>query len=380
MRFVNTFEQHQRESDKSLDLYLKEQRLLLGQSIANRHKVYLDTKYWVLLRDQRLGRGCHPAITELVGLLVDGVRSKKLICPISNDIFLEILKQKDPETLNCSIELIDELSEGVSVLSPEERRHMELLYLVGKPLNEEENCHEPGVFVWTRLAYVLGFTNPANTSFSREEELIIQKSFLDQMWEISLADVVGMLGTAAICGMPIMPDISSALNMGKFAHAQEVESLHDMFLAEIAGILDTLKVEFQEMFAYLYEKYSGQVPLDEELAASGAPQQFANLVYHGFRCKKFTTELPSIRIPSTLHAAIRWDRDRKFKTNDIHDIGHATAALPYFGTFLTEKSLQHLLTRKDLGLDSLYNCTVVADPSIAIETIRKATNQVETLH
>jgi hypothetical protein len=380
MRFVNTFEKHQRESDKSLDSYLNEKRLSLGQTIANRHKVYLDTRYWILLRDQRLGRSSNPEIAHLADLLVDGVRAKKLICPISNDIFLEILKRKDPETLNCSVELIDKLSEGVSILSLEERRRMELLHWVGKHFNGEENCHELGVFVWIKLAYVLGFTNPANTSFPREEELIISKSFLDHMWELSLTDIVGILGTTVIRGMPIMPDISNTLNVGKFTHAKEVKSLHGVFLSEIAGLLDTLKIEFREMCAYLYEKHTFQIPSDEELAASEAPQRFANLIYHGFQQKRFTTELPSLRIPSIVHAAIRYDRNRKFKANDIHDIGHATAALPYFDTFLTERSLQCLLTRNDLGLNDLYNCTVVADPSMAIETIRKATNQVDILH
>ena len=82
--------------------------------------------------------------------------------------------------------------------------------------------------------------------------------------------------------------------------------------------------------------------------------------------------MPSLRIPATLHAAIRWERNRKYEANDMHDIGHASTALPYFDTFLTEHSLRHLLTRKDLGLDRLYDCMVVSDPRVATETIRGA--------
>ncbi|MCB1717533.1 MAG: hypothetical protein KDK05_20610, partial [Candidatus Competibacteraceae bacterium] len=85
--------------------------------------------------------------------------------------------------------------------------------------------------------------------------------------------------------------------------------------------------------------------------------------------KRLTTELPSIKIPATIHACIRFDQRRRYKPNDIHDIGHATAALPYFDAFLTEHSLRHLLTREDLALDRLYGCTVISDPSEAIESL-----------
>ena len=114
---------------------------------------------------------------------------------------------------------------------------------------------------------------------------------------------------------------------------------------------------------------------DEEVAASDASRQLANLIYHGFRLNRFTTELASLRIPATLHTAVRMETSRKYKATDMHDFGHATAALPYFDTFLTEHSLRHLLTRQDLGLDRLYDCTVVSDPRAATETIRVATSQ-----
>lgn len=372
MRFVNTFKEHQREHAKSLDSYLKDRRLSLGQGIADRHKVYLDTKYWLLLRDHLLGRSRDSEIGKLAELLIDGVTSAKLICPISADVFMEILKQTDPKTLNCSIGLIDRLSEGVSVLSPEEQRRMELLQFVLRHVAGEESCHEPDLFAWTKLAYVIGFTTPSDTPFSPEEELTIQKAFLDQMWELSLTDMFETMGIAAIREMPRMPDISSDLNTGKFANDDEAKSFHDMFLAEIAGILDTLIVELREMFTYLYRKGTDGAPQNEELAASDVPRQFANLIYHGFRLNRFSTEMPSLRIPATLHAAIRWERNRKYEANDMHDIGHASTALPYFDTFLTEHSLRHLLTRKDLGLDRLYDCMVVSDPRVATETIRGA--------
>lgn len=56
MKFIDTFKKHRNESNKSLESYNKEVRVGLGQEIADCKKVYLDTKYWLLLRDVVLER------------------------------------------------------------------------------------------------------------------------------------------------------------------------------------------------------------------------------------------------------------------------------------------------------------------------------------
>jgi hypothetical protein len=198
------------------------------------------------------------------------------------------------------------------------------------------------------------------------------------MWGISLADMLDTMGIDAVREMPRMPGISNKLNAGKFAHADENSSFEQIFLSELAGVLDSLESEFREMFSYLYEHVTGMTPAMEDAPAADAARLFANLIYHGFRLTRFSTELPALRIPATLHAAIRWDTARKFRPNDIHDIRHAEAALPYFETFLTEHSLRHLLTRSDLALDRLYDCRVISEPHEAITEIERVISQPAT--
>jgi hypothetical protein len=67
------------------------------------------------------------------------------------------------------------------------------------------------------------------------------------------------------------------------------------------------------------------------------------------------------------------DSTRKYKITDVHDIGHATAALPYCDIFLTEHSLRHLLTRQDLGLDRQFKCIVISDTKVAIDRLKIVT-------
>lgn len=371
MRFVDTFARHKAEPATTLESYLKERRLELGRSIKHRKKIYLDTNYWLALRDNRMGESNRSEIAKLLDLLQEGIKSGKLICPISGDIFIEILKQRDPVTLSCSVELIDMLSCGVSILGAEERVRMELLHFIHKQISGEEGCHSHNVFAWNKIAYTLGFITPGNTSLSPEEELAMQKAFLDQMWEVSLSDIVGTMEVDALCKRPQTRDISADLNVGKLNHMHETKSFKEVFLSELAGVLDMFKSYFDEMFAYLYENETGEPPPRAEVEASDGSRKFANLIYHGFRLNLLSKELPSLRIPATLHAAIRWDKGRKYKTTDLHDIHHAAGALPYFDVFLTEHSLRHLLTRKDLALDDLYGCRVVSDQSDAIAEIEE---------
>lgn len=375
MHFVDTFEKHRKESNKSLEAYIKECRLKLGVAIAQRHKIYLDTNYWIMLRDYKLGRTVNAVIPKLSSILRDGVNSNRLICPISEDIFLETAKQSDPITLKCSVELIDELSKGISILSPAERARMELLHFIRTNSSGESHCYSQESFVWTKLAYVLGTMLPYNTLFTPEEELVIQKSFFDQMWSISLNDMIETMGIDTFCKIPNMPDISGKLNKGKFEHLLENKSFERVFLSEVAGILDTYIDEFSEMFVYLFKTLTGMSPSENEVSLSDGPQKFANLIYHGFRFKRFSREFPSINIPATIHAAIRWDRGRRYKPTDFYDFRHAETALPYFDVFLTENSLCHLLMRNDLSLDHLYNCVVISDPMKAFEKINVLISQ-----
>lgn len=369
MRFIDTFDMHRSQPEKSLDQYLTELRLELGNTIAGRLKVYLDTKYWLLLRNHRLGRIQDCSVARLSGLLQAGVQTGRLICPISTDVFLEIIKQTDPETLYCSAELIDQLSHGICTIANMERLRMELLHFLRRNLAHGEDCYSPEVFVWTKVAYVLGFLYPSNTPFSPSEELIIQKALLDQMWSISLAEMIDRMGIDNIRNWPRMRDMSTELNEGKFAHAHENDTLNQVFLSELAGLLDAAKPMLLEAAAYLYECQAGQKPAAEEIEASNVSQTVANLIYNAFRLNKITADLPSIRIPAVVHAAIRYDARTKYKPTDLHDIHHATAALPYCDVFLTEKNMRHLLTRSDLALDRLYNCRVISEPDEAIKEI-----------
>ena len=121
MEFTGRNEQRTIAKSESLDSYIKEKKLSLGTKISSHKKIYLDTKFWVQIRDSRMGRSTNPNITQLAEFLLDAAKTERLICPISADILSEILKQKDPKTLRSSISVVDALSRGVNRPSPGRR-------------------------------------------------------------------------------------------------------------------------------------------------------------------------------------------------------------------------------------------------------------------
>jgi len=369
MKIVDSFEKHRSEPEKTLEAYTREMRMALGNEIAGLKKIYLDSKYWLLLRDAAIGRRRDGEITELLAVLRNGVQEGRIVCPISEDIFSEVLNQSDTETLNETSNLIDALSKGISILSEQERIGFETLYFIRRTIGGEDSVHSPDILVWTKLAHVLGAVHPTSTPFSPQEELVIQKAFFDQMWTISLSQMIKIMGKEAVSRMPRLNDLSYVLNEGKIKYAHENKSFKQLFLSELAGVLDECVPIFEDTMVYLFEKEQGYQPTANEVNSSKAGKQIANAVYNLFRKNKLQSYFPTLVIGAGLHAAVRWDLKRKFKKNDLHDLRHAQTALSYFDFFFTEHSLRDLVTRSNVAFDKKYTREVVSHPN---EAIRRA--------
>ncbi len=367
MKFIDTFEKHRQEPNKPLEVYTKELRLQLGEKLRQCKKIYLDTNYWLELRDVVLGRQKKKYFDKLLNLLQNGVKTGKLVCPISDENFYEILLQSDQSTLSVSASLIDELSNGAELLSLEERIKFEILYFIHSSTKGKNLVYHPDVFVWSKVALVNGTMNPASTPFSPADELVIQKAFFDQMWSQSLTNMINVMGMKSIMAMPKFKDISKELNKNKRKYAYENRSFKQLFLSEIAGVVDIFYSLFEEAFIYLFEKEKGYKPSSEEVVKAKSGKQIANLIYHAFKKNKLGDYLPSIIIGAGLHASVRQDIARNFSHNDMSDFRHAQAALPYFHYFFTEHNLRDLVSRKNIGFDNKYNCIVESDPKQVID-------------
>jgi hypothetical protein len=369
MKFVNTFDKHKYEPDRTIDSYIKEKKYELGNWINKRKIIYLDTKFWLLLRNSYLGRTKSNDQRDLLDRLKSGVNKGAMICPISYDVFAEVIKQTDEITIKATVKLIDELSLGVCLVSEDERRQTEALHFVRSCMLANKCLYDVQDFVWTKVSYVHGMQTPYNKAFSAADNCLIQKAFLDQMWSIPLSDLIEIIGLERLLDYPHAPDISGLLNQEKNAYLMEKATFKKIFFTELAYILKREESMFNEMLIYLFKKEFGHPPLPEEISSLCAGCKLANRIYEAFKQEKVANRLPTIEIEAGIHAQLIHDKTRKYKPNDLHDLGHAIAALPYCDFFFTEKNLRELVIRNNLKYDKKYDCAVVSSAKNAVFAI-----------
>jgi len=81
---------HLADTNVSTREYLRQLSNDLGKSIGLRKKLYLDTRYWVFLRDAALGRPKQPEHVEILYLLRRLVHDGVVVCPVSDVAFMEL--------------------------------------------------------------------------------------------------------------------------------------------------------------------------------------------------------------------------------------------------------------------------------------------------
>jgi hypothetical protein len=365
----NTLADHVRHPEISYDAYVQATHLALGESVKPLTKVYLDTKYWVQFRKVRLRQDNDADLTALLTLLERLVASGRAVCPLSTEVFHEVFAQSNAATLAATVALIDELSGGICLLEDGQRVRTEALHFLRKVTCDEHAVLPLEILVWTKTAYVLGNEAPTAVAVDSQTNTAIQKAFFDHMWSLTLADYLARMGGS---GWPHpIQDISRELNKGKADHVNDYKSFNELFLIELRCILETYQATFSSVMQQIYENDTGNRITPEEQATDDAGVCIANLIYEYARQEKLNGEMPTVRVSASLHAAMRWDEGRKYKSNDCADFRHACAALPYCDYFLTERSLCHLVSDGNLRFDEHFSCQTFSDPATALTALKK---------
>jgi hypothetical protein len=357
-----TINYHLAHPEISLDRYVRSKMLTTADRVLARKRVYLDTRFWILMRDVFLGRSKDPLHEHISDRLRQLVTAGRVICPINADTLAELLKQRDATTRLATAKLIDELSLGAALQSAEERVRTELMHCVQLSLRGQGALEPLERLVWTSPAYLLGHTFPIVDSLPEDQILALQKAFTDYLWDFSLADQISYLK-----GMPEELNdhwdaIADKLNREIEQHDTKVLPLSKLHLHEFKGGLELYLPTLEKIFSHLYETEMGVTPSKEtrqdlEQSAPG----LISIMVEALRTGKMGRQLPSLVIRAGLHAGIRRNRGRQFTGNDLHDFGHTTAALAYCDYFATDRSLCHLVVN-DLKFDQRYQTAVVAAP------------------
>jgi len=363
-----SIEKHSLEADISLSRYVRNRRIELGKNVTQRKLIYLDTRYWIILRDVLLRRRTDDSGVRLLNSLRLKARQEKVICPISASVFIKLLKQQDLQTRRKTAELIDELSLGITLADEEERIKTELAHLIYSNFGRD-SIYPLKWLIWSKLSYVFGVVHLTNIEIG-SEKLIFQKVVFDHMWDCTLAEMIDTLGDE----QPPESDfkaLASMLNEGNADNAGEIQNFRQAYTIEIEGCLSLFIPDALKILEDMFERRTGNVIKDFSIEREEHEFQLLS-----FFCKlsgknKLPTLLPTLHIIALCHASLRWDKNRKFKRNDFYDFYHAAAAVAYCDAFLTENPLKTLLEQNHLQIEQDFDCRIISSIEEAVGFIEK---------
>lgn len=335
--------------------YLSNIQLEIGQSVAGKIKIYLDTNYWLKIRDCRTDKD-----KLLYNQLIKLVEAKKVILPISEITFWEILKQSDLSSLKQSALIIDKLSQGISIACEKDRQRLEFLNFVkgnlGKPQN---NLNE---MVWSKISLIILLP-----IFLKHNPEMLKAGFINFLSDISFENILNQLEATSNLKPFYHKDDIDALNYGKEKYKHENKSFHEMYLSELGGYLQEFEKDLNSYFEEFYFNETGNRVTDQERQGINY-KSWKNMIYNLSRLKKLDDKLPSYRIFPEMNAVARWNTNRKYKDgNDTFDFLHVSSALPYFDYFFTERELSTMI--KQRKLDEIYNCKVSSNIDEILEIL-----------
>jgi len=363
-----SFARHKSEPNVSTEGHIRRLRTALGESLAHRHAMYLDTKYWIYLRDAHLDRPKKPEHSELLGALRELVAAGKVFCPLSASTFVELLKQSDRVCREATAQLVDDLGLGVALCDEQERICTEIAYLIYKYGTRRE-LYPLQSLVWVRLPFVLGTLDPRLEIVGAGDGPAIAKAFLDHLWAQSMTDIVARVGWQYAPPYDLGPT-ATRLNESNAAHAHELKSFEDTYCKEIEGALDLFTGVGIEVVERIFEETTGErAESTPESRAKHAPEIYGLLVGVA-RAGKGAEAFPTLHVQAKCHAANRWDQRRRLKANTLLDFHHAVAAVSYCDAFFTEKDMRAFLTAGHVHLDRELGCTILSNENEVLGYLR----------
>ena len=353
-------------ANQYLELYQK----MLARGVSQTPKLYLDTKFWVLLRDAE--RKTNDEGTKLLELLRQLVFNRRLICVIQAASFLEIVKQSKKSLLVIS-NIINELTDSISIASDKELQKLEATNYVRSKLNAPPISQH---YAWTKVGLVLHsnaighINNFLPETLNRASANVLLKFTIDFLWQAQLADILQVFNwdTAEKLSASIDQPTIEAIENRKVARDEENHSLQAI-----------RKHEFETVIPSEYETIFGQTTFriakeaGKQIAFKDIQDDTDRLLDEAVReavSGELNDLMPNTVIKTHLYCLYEHDAKKKLTSNDWFDMCHAAVALPYCDIFLTEKHLRHQICNV-LEFDQFYDCEVLASVDEAIERLEQ---------
>jgi hypothetical protein len=349
----------------SIEAWSNNARREAGRFMLARTRIYLDMRFWIDFCEVERGNSDFLS-TQIYGLLTKLVESGKVICPLSYNVFSELLKQNEQESRLVTAGVMDRLSLQYCFISPEQIHGQEIICFIDNTQMEElrlPHVFKSAKYVWTKIPFVFGERFPSwGNEIDPDEQLVVQRAFLEHLSSMTLVEIMKYLNQMRGRNRT---SVAEQLNLGKDKH-QNWGTFKELFLHEVAGLIDGIHDELVNMSEYVREESICAKSVRERF---GNVERLSNEIYIAFAQDKVGRELAHIHIPAKLHAQFRYDKPQRYDANDLDDIGHSAWAIPYCDYFLTERKLADMIRKTKL--DSLFDTNVLSKQKDVIEALSK---------
>jgi len=361
---------HENDIADRLHTHLHARFKLLGADALRKQRIYLDTKFWALLRDQIIGiRESNPDLVKLLEILRHRVKSGESICTFSGHTLTEIMGHACPDTKNATAELMDELSQGYCIANQDRLLANEIAHWFFSWMQPEKERIPLHQLAWSKPFYLhLDYLPPTIPNITPQEQWDIATKFIEFTWSMPMTKIMLQLQNSekpyplSDWNKRAAENINAEVR--NFDH--ENSSRAELYLSELTGLLDAITPELVETYVQVASQTGFLLP-----KTSKDIEDCGDVIIRSVRAvaidKGIAHALPGMHIRTALHTAIRWDTRRKIKPNDLIDMEHAQSALPNCNVFLTDKP--HVQLIRSMKLDETYNCTTIGDPALAIAAL-----------
>ncbi len=361
--FANAVEMHLGSPGVSMIQLRRGKIAALERFMSGRKIVYLDTKYWVYLRDPD-DSPTPDVIHEIKRLLYAGVSSGKSICPMSVPMFME-LQSQPIEWRSRTAKVMDDLSMGYCLSPPEDVYGIEISRFFIEHASSLRRFLYAIQPVWTKIGTLFeaypprGFTTP-------EREVAADKAILDKVWAASVSELAGLRK------LPLRPrSVADQVNEERRQNPRNGRSFQNLYRDELHGILEFNKDVIDASVRDVTGLVLNPADIPESSFSTEMPARvFINLLREATTRGRGQPGIPMQRTEAALYAALRLNEQRPFNPNDAFDIRHTASALAYCDVYLTERFFAALTSSREIRSVAPLNCQVASNTSDALALIQ----------
>ena len=333
---------HKTKPEVSSDVYLRQKHFGLQKALKGRILIYLDTNHWINLRHVFIGSSHAQKEYVKVLFLLHQLREKRrVLCPISFPLFLELMRQSDIKTRKATAELMQAFSGGVCIQTPDWLEKLELRQGAMKGLLGSE-APDLDEWIWTKVGYIAGEKLPYNKVWSDADGNFIRKLSIDGMWDLKLEYFV-----ETDCADLPKPEhlVAAATNQDAAWYRDAKFPYSEVLAREKAYRVRRLLDELKQIAQDLWNEY----PNHRDVSKKAPPTEGDFDPW----------ALPSLQVLAGVNAALIHS-GKKFSANDIVDFQHAALAVPYFHALFCDRRMANTLINKPLEFGKTYDTKILS--------------------